>query len=128
MRKNIKLILIAVIGVSSFALLLFFNFNVYNQPINQKDIVYSIDLQVDYNNGTIKVRQNFTLEGGKTTAFDALDLWCDVQFDTYGWGIIVQVIDGVSGNWLYFVNGIAPSMSSTFYSLEDGDLVEWKRN
>ena len=66
--------------------------------------VEGLNLFVDYNNGSIKVRENFTLEGGKTTAFDALKNWCTIRYDNYGWGIIVREIDGIGGNWLYYVN------------------------
>ncbi|GAI87045.1 unnamed protein product [marine sediment metagenome] len=100
MRKKIKFVLITLIGVSAFASLIIFNFNLYKKP-ETLESVKDISLFVDYNNGTIKTRTNFTLDNGKTTAFDALEKWCIIIYDDFGWGIIVRAIDGVSGSWIY---------------------------
>ena len=40
----------------------------------------------------------------------------------FGWGIIVRAIDGISGNWFYFINENAPGVGSDAYSLKDGDI------
>ncbi|MEJ2277968.1 MAG: DUF4430 domain-containing protein [Candidatus Lokiarchaeota archaeon] len=90
--------------------------------------VHQINLIVDYNNGTIKEKQNFTLSNGKTTAFDALNKWCDVSYVHYvNMGILVTAIDGISGNWVYSVNGTQPSVSSTKVYLTDNTTVKWWR-
>ena len=127
MVQKKKYMLIAIIGATLFSLLIFINFNLYKAP-DKLEMVENITLIVDYNNSTIKTRENFTLSGGKTTAFDALNQWCEIQYDDFGWGVIVRAIDGLGGNWLYFINGKAPGVGSDVYALKDGDLVEWKRS
>jgi hypothetical protein len=125
MRKKIKFILIALIGVSTFASLIIFNFNLYKKP-ETLESVEDISLFVDYNNGTIKTRTNFTLDNGKTTAFDALDKWCIIIYEDFGWGIIVRTIDGVSGSWIYMINSFSPSVGASVYPLKSGDNVTWQ--
>jgi hypothetical protein len=127
MKQKKKYLLIAMIGATLFSLLILVNISLYKTP-DKLETVENITLIVDYNNSTIKTRANFTLTEGKTTAFDALNQWCEIQYDDFGWGIIVRVIDGVGGNWLYFINGIAPGVGSDMYSLKDGDLVKWARS
>lgn len=124
MERKKKYILIVIIGATLFSVLIILNFYLYKTP-NKLETVENISLIVDYNNGTIKTQENFTLSGGKTTAFDALNQWCDLQYDDFGWGIIVRAIDGLEGYWLYFINGKAPGVGSDGYALKEGDLVEW---
>ena len=126
MKKQIKFILIAIIGISCFTILILINISLNKNPQTQTN-VEDISLIVDYNNGTIQEHYNFTLDEGKTTAFDALDKWCDVEYQEYSWGIIVRVIDGVSGSWIYMVNNDSPGVGATIYPLNDGDLVKWIR-
>ena len=116
MKKQIKFILIAIIGISCFTILILINFSFYKTPQTQTT-VENISLIVDYNNGTIKEHYNFTLDERKTTAFDALDKWCDIEYQEYSLGIIVRVIDGVSGSWLYMVNNNHPEVSAAIYPL-----------
>ncbi|MEJ2250673.1 MAG: hypothetical protein P8Y97_13605 [Candidatus Lokiarchaeota archaeon] len=42
-------------------------------------------------------------------------------------GILVTAIDGISGNWVYSVNGTQPSVSSTKVYLTDNTTVKWWR-
>lgn len=126
MDKRLKFFIIAIVGITSFTLLLIVNFNLYSNPNTPpKESVSNINLIVDYKNGTIKVHENFTLDNGKTTAFDALDKWCDVTYIDFGWGIFVTEIDGVSGDWIYMVNNNPPNVGAPDYPLNDGDEVKW---
>jgi len=126
MRKKVKFIIIAlVVGISTLASLIILNFYLYKKPETLEG-VEDISLFVDYNNGTIKTRTNFTLDNGKTTALDALEKWCDVSTTDFIWGIFVSKIDGVSGDWIYMVNSFSPSVGASAYPLESGDNVTWK--
>ncbi|MHA1471662.1 MAG: DUF4430 domain-containing protein [Promethearchaeota archaeon] len=125
MRKQIKITLIALVGVALLATLLIFNFSLYKKP-ETLEYVNDISLSIDFNNGTVKTELNFTLESGKTTAFDALDKWCEIDYDDFGWGIIVREIDNVRGFWIYKVNGFSPSVGASVYTLKDGDFIEWQ--
>lgn len=124
MRKKVKLITIAIVAVSAFVSLIIVNFILYEKPETLEG-VEDISLVVDYNNGTIKTRTNFTLDNGKTTALDALEKWCIIRYDDFGWGIIVREIDGVSGNWIYTINNFFAEVGASVYPLESGDLVTW---
>ena len=126
MKKRAKFFLIGIIGIISFSTLITINLNLKQTP-DTLELVTDLNLYVDYNNGTIKIRENFTLSGGKTTVFDALALWCEILYDDYGWGIIVREIDGVGGNWLYYVNDVSPSVGSDVYPLENGDSIRWEK-
>ncbi len=125
MRKKIKFILITLVGVTAFTSLIIFNFNLYKKP-ETLGSVEDISLFVDYNNGTIKTRTNFTLDNGKTTALDALEKWCIIRCEDFGWGIIVREIDGVIGNWIYMINGFSPSVGASVYTLKSADHVTWE--
>ncbi len=125
MRKQIKITLIALVGVTLLATLLLFNFSLYRKP-ETLEYVDDISLSIDFNNGTVKTELNFTLESGKTTAFDALDKWCEINYDDFGWGIIVREIDNVRGFWIYKINGFSPSVGASVYTLKDGDFIEWQ--
>jgi len=125
MRKKVKFILIALIGISAFAFLIIFNFDLYKKP-ETLESVEDISLFVDYNNGTIKTRTNFTLDNGKTTAFDALEKWCIIRYVESPQGIFVTEIDGVSGSWIYTINNFFAGVGAAAYPLESGDVVTWK--
>ncbi|TFG26388.1 MAG: DUF4430 domain-containing protein [Promethearchaeota archaeon] len=127
MKRKAKFFIIGIIGIISFSTLITINFNLKQTP-DTIELVTDLNLHVDYNNGSIKIRQNFTLSEGKTTVFDALALWCELLYDDYGWGIIVREIDGVGGNWLYYVNDVSPSVGSDLYPLENGDSIRWEKN
>ncbi|HUW91488.1 MAG TPA: DUF4430 domain-containing protein [Candidatus Nanopelagicaceae bacterium] len=126
MRKKVKITLIIIVGVSLLTSLLIFNLSLYKKP-ETLESVNNLSLTVDFNNGTVKTRLNFTLDNGKTTALDALDMWCEIDYDDFGWGIIVREIDKVRGFWIYKINGLSPSVGASVYSLKDGDLIEWQR-
>ena len=125
MRKQIKISLIALVGVTLLTTLLVFNLNLYKKP-ETLESVHNISLSIDYNNGTVKSELNFTLDSGKTTAFDALDKWCEIDYDDFGWGIIVREIDNIRGSWIYKINGFSPSVGASVYTLKNGDLIEWQ--
>ena len=126
MKKQIKFLLIALVGVTLLTTLLIFNLSMYEKP-ETLESVNDISLSIDYNNGTVRIELNFTLDSGKTTAFDALDKWCEIDYDDFGWGIIVREIDNVRGFWIYKINGFGPSVGASVYTLKDGDLIEWQR-
>ena len=126
MRKKVKNILIVLVGVSLLASLLIFNLSLYKKP-EPLESVTDISLSVDYNNGTVKTRTNFTLDNGKTTAFDALEKWCIIRYVDYGiQGKFVTEIDDISGNWIYTVNTFSPGRGASVYTLKNGDLIEWQ--
>ena len=125
MKKKTKFVLIALIGISAFTSLIIFYY-LYNNP-KPLGRVENISLTVNYNNGTIKTRTNFTLDNGKTTAFDALEKWCIIKYEDYLiQGKFVTEIDGISGNWIYTINSISPGVGSSVYTLKNGDIIGWE--
>ncbi|MFX0142088.1 MAG: DUF4430 domain-containing protein, partial [Candidatus Hodarchaeota archaeon] len=94
-----------------------------NEPLRE---VQDVTLIVDYGNGTIENWENFELSDYNTTAFNALEEWCNIEYTDYGdMGIIVESIDGKTGNWLYSVNDVSPGVSAKKYNLKNGDIVKW---
>ncbi|MFX0056777.1 MAG: DUF4430 domain-containing protein [Candidatus Hodarchaeota archaeon] len=129
MNKKLKLFAIVIAGILSFSILFLINYNLhYNLKSPLKLTVNGISLIVDYKNGTIKTHYNFSLDNGKTTAFDALQKWCDIDYVDYGWGIIVVEIDNIRGDWIYMVNDYTPNVGSPAWPLNNGDEVKWQRN
>ncbi|MBD3339904.1 MAG: DUF4430 domain-containing protein [Candidatus Lokiarchaeota archaeon] len=144
MRKTIKFIIVALVGIGCFTALIlyslgFFEFlpnpisnssdNNEEEYINEpKEKVLNISLIVDYGNGEIDEWDKFNLTGD-TTAFGALNEKCDVDYKDYGWGVFVLEINDVKNShpnyWFYGVNGKAPSVGSSHYNLNDGDEVSW---
>jgi hypothetical protein len=126
MDKKLKFFIIAIVGISSFSMLMLINFIlIYNPTEATNESVNNINLIVDYKNGNIKSHENFTLDNWETTAFNALDKWCDIKYIDYGWGIFVSEIDGIRGGWIYLVNNHAPDVGAPDYQLNDGDEVKW---
>ena len=89
------------------------------------EVVEDITLIVDFGDGTVKNWKDFTLTEGKTSVLDALDKYCDIKYEDYGWGILVTEIDGVEGDWIYEVNGEQPGHGADRHYLRDGDEIEW---
>jgi hypothetical protein len=144
MNKIHKFILIGIIGSSCFILLILYSYGGFlsipgissteddaskDEFVNDpQTFVENITLIVDYGGGNIDKWEDFNLTGD-TTAFDALDKWCDVEYDKYGWGVYVQEINGVRNNypnfWFFGVNGKMAPVGSSNYNLLDGDKVNW---
>ena len=96
--------------------------------LNQR--VDDITLIVDYGNGTVYTSPSFTLLGGKTTAYDALDAWCTVKLQYFaGLGNQVVAINGYEpgGGWTYSIDGeYAGEITTT--GLNNGDTVRFTAN
>ncbi|MFX1324172.1 MAG: DUF4430 domain-containing protein [Promethearchaeota archaeon] len=126
-RKYNKYMFIGIIAIASFASFFIFYSNIEVGEVNRPlERVQDITLIIDYGNGTIKTESSFELTNSNTTAFDALIKWADIDYSEYGeMGILVENIDGVSGNWRYSINGEFPGVSSDKYNLKNGDTVKW---
>jgi len=127
--KKTKAAIIGLIAIACFTTLFFVVLNPLNRGVNPtSDGVDNISVIVDFGDGTKKEKEMFSLPAGQTTAFDALNKCCDVEYKDYGlMGYFVTSIDGKSGNWIYFVNDQSPNVSSSKFYLNDGDLVKWVR-
>lgn len=126
-KKFNKYILIAILATASFSSFFIFASSIevseVNKPLKE---VQDITLIVDYGNGTVKTWEDFELSDYNTTAFDALKNWCDIEYTDYGnMGILVEGVDGISGNWLYSINDEFPGVSANKYNLKNGDTVKW---
>ncbi|UCC20780.1 MAG: DUF4430 domain-containing protein, partial [Promethearchaeota archaeon] len=126
-KKFNKYILVAILAIASFTSFFVFTFSIevgeVNEPLKE---VQDITLIVDYGNGTIETWENFGLSDYNTTAFDALNKWCELEYTDYGeMGIIVESINNLRGNWLYSVNDESPGVSAHKYNLEKGDIIKW---
>jgi len=126
-QKYNKYGIIAIIAIASFSSLLIYATSISTPETNTpEDYISDIDLIVDYGNGTIKIKENFELDNYETTAFDALNKWCVVQYTDYGEsGYLIESIDYKEGNWIYLINGESISTASNKYNLKSGDTVKW---
>jgi hypothetical protein len=57
---------------------------------------------------------------------DALKEKCDVKTKEYSYGTLVIGIDGVEGDWIYYVNGKYAGVGAAAYYLDNGDEIYWK--
>ncbi|MFX1364413.1 MAG: hypothetical protein ACFFCE_01025 [Promethearchaeota archaeon] len=139
MKKNIRYLIISIVAVSSFTILLVFNFlilpniqsnnNQINDDNSEKQYeVRNISVYIDYSGvKENEIFQNINLTNYKTTAYHAILNCCDIKFKDFGWGIFVEKINGVGVGWIYWINDDAPpSMPCNYYYLVDNDIVNWK--
>ncbi|TFF93702.1 MAG: DUF4430 domain-containing protein [Promethearchaeota archaeon] len=127
-KKFNKFAIIGIIFTATFGSLIYFGAT-YSPPIvNQKlEQVQNITLIIDYGNGTINTYDNFELSNYETTAFDALDKWVSIQYTDYGaQGYFIESINGVEGNWLYYINDKYISIAANKYFLESGDIIKFE--
>ncbi len=145
MEKIAKYIIIAIIGTSFFSVLLLYNFglvpgfeqsSLINSDNDESDgatgrsealsEVHNITLTVEYVSKPPKTWEKFSLSSHKTSVLDALEAKCQVVTKDYGYGKMVVGIDGVNGDWVYFVNGDYAGIGAAAYYLEDGDEIYWE--
>jgi hypothetical protein len=70
--------------------------------------------------------ENISLYNYDTSVLDALKEKCDVKTKEYSYGILVIGIDGVDGDWIYYVNGKYAGVGAQAYYLSNGDDIYWK--
>ena len=133
MEKKPKYILIGIVGALSISLLVLTSLGIFN---NSNDTnsgitgrtdalkeVHNITLEVEYVTQPTDIWENFSLFNFKTTVFDALDAKCVVQTSTFGLGILVIGINGVTGDWIYYVNGKFAGVAANAFNLNNGDHI-----
>ncbi|MFW9880670.1 MAG: hypothetical protein ACFFG0_46985 [Candidatus Thorarchaeota archaeon] len=137
MKKSIKYLLIGIIGISSFATLLLFNFVILphlisNQSINNNReklyTVTNISVYIDYSGvRENELFQNTTLNNYETTAYHSLLNCCEIKIRYYGSLIYVEEINGVGIGWIYWINNDPlPGIASNHFYLIDNETVNWK--
>ena len=139
MEKRNKYILLAILGISCFTLLFFFNSMLLDNPQSpfvqneeEREVKqYSVDnitLIIDYSG--VKTNEEFvniSLTSDKTTVYHLLLNCCVITIQDFGWGIYIQEINSVGPGWIYTVNnGAPPSMPSDYFNLLNNDIVKWK--
>lgn len=137
MKKSLKFLIIAVIGISSFTILILFSFGVFPfSNLNQEgpntgrgtplQEVFNVSLTVEYVTQPTKTWDNISLFNYKTSVLDALQAKCNVGISSFSNGILVISIDGVYGDWIYFVNGVFAGVGAADFYLNHGDSIYWK--
>ena len=139
MEKRNKYILLAILGISCFTLLFFFNSMLLDNPQSpfvqneeEREVkqynVDNITLIIDYSG--VKTNEEFVninLTNDKTTVYHLLLNCCVITIQDFGWGIYIQEINSVGPGWIYTVNnGAPPSMPSDYFNLLNNDIVKWK--
>ncbi|MCK4286589.1 MAG: hypothetical protein KAX18_10325 [Candidatus Lokiarchaeota archaeon] len=139
MKKNKKYILIGIITISSFSVLILFNFYIFpdlqsnlnqtNDNNREKNFeVTNISVFIDYSGVQVnEFFQNINLTNYETTAFDALANCCVIKVTDFNWGLFVEEINGVGVGWIYWINNDPPpNLPSDYFNLLDNDTVNWK--
>lgn len=139
MGNRNKYIIVALIGFTSFFLLILFNFiilqnyqpndNHNNGNRNLKQLsVENITLIIDYSEIKSNEKfENINLTNYETTVYHALLNCCDVIIQDYGWGLFVVEINNVGPGWVYSVNNDPPpSIPVNLFYLLDNDIIKWK--
>ncbi|MFX0032147.1 MAG: DUF4430 domain-containing protein [Promethearchaeota archaeon] len=137
MKKYLKYLIIAVIGISSFTVVILYSFGVFpftnlNQvgPNTGRDTplaeVFNISLTVEYVTEPTQTWDNISLYNYQTSVLDALQEKCTVEVSLFSNGALVIGIDGVYGDWIYFVNGMFAGVGAADYYLNHGDSILWK--
>ena len=136
MKKNYKLLSMAAIAICSFTGLIIFS--VFLLPLfNQNAIntgrsnplyeVHNITLTVEYVSQESENWENYSLFGYNTAVLDALEEKCVVELSFFSNGALVLSINGVTGDWVYYVNGLFAGVGAADYYLNHGDNIHWKR-
>ena len=137
MRKKLKFAIIALIGISSFTVLIFYSFGFFpflnpNQGgyNTGRDTalpeVFNISLTVEYVTQPNQTWENISLYDYDTTVLDALREKCTVELSYFSNGALVIGIDGVNGDWIYYVNDMFAGVGAADFHLNHGDKIYWK--
>jgi hypothetical protein len=136
MKKNLKIIFVATIAICSFTGLILFSFFIF--PLLNQDgsntgrpnllsEAHNISLTVEYVNYPTEYWENFSLYEYNTAVLDALEEKCEVELSFFSNGALVVSINGVFGDWVYYVNGLFAGVGAADYYLNHGDNIHWKR-
>ena len=145
MERVAKYVLIGIIGLSCFSALFLYSFGLIpglgpNELISENSDssdgavgrsealseVHNITLKVEYVTKSTETWENISLYNSKTSVLDALKEKTVVETKEFGSGILVVGIDGVVGDWVYYVNGEYAGIGAAEYYLENEDEIHWK--
>ena len=135
MKKNLKFGIIALIGVSSFTIIILYSFGFLpflsqnispNGRVSPLPQVFNISLTVEYVTEPTQTWENLSLYNYHTTVLDALQEKCVVELAYFSNGPLVIAIDDVNGDWIYFVNDLFAPVGAADYNLNHGDIIYWK--
>lgn len=86
-------------------------------------------LSLEINYGENIKKESLEIRNG-TTAFQVLNNTHTVKYNEYSFGYFITGVDGIEQNathsWLYFVNGLPPTLSVDRYVLEEGDNLSFR--
>lgn len=88
----------------------------------------NVSLSIDFGNGTLSAYDN--LQG--STVLNVTESVVAVEYEWYGDLVFVTSIANVSNDadqglwWQYWVNGEIGSVAANQYTVEKGDLIEWR--
>jgi hypothetical protein len=142
MKKYYKLLII----IGALLILYFAFFSNSNVTKDDLDIEKISDQTNTENNNLSKYVLNITAEGhdpitylysesDDLTAYGLLEKATfsesfEIEVEEYDFGVFVKTINGLESSaemaWIYFVNGESAQVAADQYSLNPGDVVEWK--
>lgn len=135
--RVLKFLFIGLIGASSIMGLVLVQFGIFaptstslNYCINCKASVSNISLYVNYGNGTVDSRIGFSLDNNRTSVFDAVDKYYNIEYKKYGPNqdtFYVASINGITEDathgWEFWVNNKYIWIASNLYALENNSII-----
>ncbi|MHA1776213.1 MAG: DUF4430 domain-containing protein [Promethearchaeota archaeon] len=142
-EKHKKIILLGfffllLISISFLLPLIFYNDKFTVKKSTNSNIPYdplihytNISLSVDFGNGTVDYHQNITICKNASSVFDLLQLFYEIGYESYSYGLIITSINNVENNivsnyfWFFWVNEEYSNIGASNYQLNDSDRVYW---
>jgi len=135
--RVLKFLFVGLIGTISIMGLVLVQFGIFapasaglNYCKNCKASVSNISLYVNYGNGTVDSRIGFSLDNNRTSVFDAVDKYYNIEYKKYGPNqdtFYVASINGISEDaihgWEFWVNNKYLWIASNLYALENNSII-----
>jgi hypothetical protein len=135
--RGFKFFIVGLIGASSITLLVLVQFGLFaptgiglNYCQNCKESISNVSLYVNYGNGTVDNWTGFSLENNRTSVFDAIDKYCNIEYKKYGPNqdtFYVASINGITEDsthgWEFWVNGEYIWIASNLYALDNNSII-----
>lgn len=136
--KNKKIYLLIGIGFLGLISAYFFIYLGHYEKERQKILennTLSVDIVVDYGNGTVDTTEKTLSNINRTepyTALEALNSVFDIDVVEYNWGTSISCINNKCEDesagyyWFFWHNGSFSSVSIEKYYLKDNDIITMK--
>lgn len=133
MKKILLYIALTIIFITGVGLY-FKNSNLNLKVTNEKTkVINEVKTSIDFGDGKTVTYSEKDFQN--KNAYDLLKKTVEVNkiemsVKQYDFGVMIEEIDGRKNTndkaWIYFINGSSASNAADKYTVQPGDLVEWK--